>query len=41
MDSLASPVQWSVSISVLAIDISTTSSNQDGYYIEMTTTAVT
>ena len=41
MNSLASPVQWSPSIPVLAVDINTASSNQEGYYIKMTTTEVT
>ena len=40
MNSLASLVQWSLSIFVLAVDINMTSSNQEGYYIEITTIAV-
>ena len=40
MNALASLVQWSLSKSVLAVDINTASSNQEGYYIEMTLTAV-
>ena len=41
MNSPASPVQWSPSTQVLAVDINTASSNQEGYYVKMTTTAVT
>ena len=41
MNSLASIVQWSLSIIVLNVDVSTASSNQEGYYVKMTTTAVT
>ena len=41
MNSLASLVQWSLSMLVLAVDINTASSNQEGYYVKMTTTAVT
>ena len=41
MNSPASPVQWSISITVLVVDISTASSSQEGHYIKMTTTAVT
>ena len=41
MNSHASIVQWSVSITVLTVDVNMPSSNQEGYYIKMTTTAVT
>ena len=41
MNSLASLVQWSLSKLVLAVDINTASSNQEGYYGKITTTAVT
>ena len=41
MNSLASLVQWSLSMPVLAVDINTASRNQVGYYIKVTTTAVT
>ena len=40
MNSLASLVQWSLSKPVPAVDINTASSNQEGYYIEITVTAV-
>ena len=41
MNSLASLVQWSLSMPVLAVDINMASSNQELYYAKMTTTAVT
>ena len=40
VNSLASLVQWSHSNPVLAVDINMASNNQQGYYINMTTTAV-
>jgi hypothetical protein len=41
MNSLASQVQWSLSILVLAVDINTASSNKVGHNIKVTTSAVT
>jgi hypothetical protein len=41
MNSLASLVQWSLSIIVHAVDINTASSNKAGHNIKVTTTAVT